>query len=44
MEQLYEGCALLPEIETFLNENGFKRAGINITDAGWGDALFIRVQ
>jgi FkbM family methyltransferase len=44
VEQLYQGCALLPEVEEFLNKNGFVRAAINITDAGWGDALFIRVH
>ena len=42
-EELYEGCALLPEVDNFLIGNGFQR---NLTEIkrhwGWGDALYIR--
>lgn len=42
VKELYAGCALLPEIRTFLAENGFKMAAINMSPHGWGDAFFIR--
>jgi FkbM family methyltransferase len=44
VEHVYKDCALLPEITTFLERNGFIKQTENITDAGWGDALFIRVN
>jgi FkbM family methyltransferase len=43
-EELYEGCALLPEVDNFLIGNGFQRILTKIlTQWGWGDALYIRV-
>lgn len=41
-KELYENCALLPEIDSFLKDKGFSRYEIIITDSGWGDALYIR--
>lgn len=41
-KELYEGCALLPELDSFLNDKGFKRVEINMLKYGWGDALYIR--
>ncbi len=43
-DHVYEGCALLPEIDEYLGALGFKRvelkwASQNLT---WGDALFIK--
>jgi FkbM family methyltransferase len=41
-KELYENCALLPEIDNFLVSKGFKQTDIIITSHGWGDALYIR--
>ena len=41
-EEVYVGCALLPQIDYFLESHGFKRVAINMTDAKWGDALYSR--
>lgn len=43
VESLYQGCALLPEMDTFLSEKGFQRIGLKLVKEGWGDALYIRV-
>lgn len=42
-EPLYVGCPLLPELDGYLNERGFKRTEIQMAGtAGWGDALYER--
>jgi FkbM family methyltransferase len=41
-EAVYEGCALLPEVEDFLRERGFERTELVLTPYGYGDALFVR--
>jgi hypothetical protein len=41
-KELYENCALLPDLEKFLSDNGFIRVVISMTSHGWGDALYIR--
>lgn len=41
-KELYENCALLPDIDEFLNVYGFKRAMIRMTDCFWGDAFYIK--
>jgi FkbM family methyltransferase len=41
-EEVYVGCALLPQIDYFLESHGFKRIVINMTEAKWGDALYSR--
>lgn len=43
IQEVYKGCALLPELDAFLESKGFKRELISMTDAGWGDALYVRV-
>ncbi len=43
VEPLYKGCALLPELDQFLETKGFRRAHACIVPEGWGDALYIRV-
>lgn len=43
VESLYKGCALLPEMDTFLAEKGFQRVGLQLVSQGWGDALYVRV-
>ena len=42
-QSLYEGCALLPELEHFLNQQGLQLIGKKMTEQGWGDAIFLRV-
>ena len=42
-EKVYKDCALLPEIDEFLKEKGFKRVACSMWgDCGWGDAFYIR--
>lgn len=43
-DHVYEGCALLPEIEEYLSGFGFKRAELKWASANltWGDCLFIK--
>lgn len=42
-QQLYKGCALLPEVERFLQRYGFSLVGKRMTEQGWGDAVFFRI-
>jgi FkbM family methyltransferase len=41
-KELYENCALIEDIDTFLLQRGFSRAHTNMTRHGWGDALYIK--
>ncbi len=41
-KELYKNCVLLPELDEFLEKNGFKRIIINMTHNYWGDALYIK--
>jgi len=42
-QHVYEGCALLPEIDKFLRGHGFKKAEERIFKQwGWGDCIRIR--
>jgi FkbM family methyltransferase len=40
--EVYKGCAKIDEIDSFLGERGFRRVLTNITQHGWGDALYVR--
>jgi FkbM family methyltransferase len=40
-KELYKGCGLMTEIDDFLATYHFKRVITNITQYGWGDALYI---
>lgn len=40
---VYQGCALLDELDGFLLPHGFQRVELKMTNEGWGDALYIRV-
>lgn len=40
--EMYKGCALIQEIDEFLDSKGFKRVETVDTGSGWGDALYIR--
>ncbi len=39
---LYKNCYLLDAMDTFLTSKGFFRAELSLTQAGWGDAFYIR--
>lgn len=47
-EEVYKGCAKLPELDSFLESKGFKRVAMQIYENGrpggdgWGDALYVR--
>ena len=41
IEELYEGCALMHEIDSFLETYNFKRVHTIMTKNGWGDAIYI---
>ena len=41
-KELYENCALLPDLDAFLKKKGFDRRMIRMTPHGWGDALYVR--
>lgn len=41
-KELYKGCGLMPEIDEYLSKYNFKRVITNITQWGWGDALYIK--
>ncbi len=40
-KELYKGCALITDIDTFLLQYKFKRVLTTMTRHGWGDALYI---
>lgn len=42
VEYVYQGCALLPEMDAFLKEKGFERVAMKLMPQGWGDALYVR--
>jgi FkbM family methyltransferase len=42
-QEVYQGCALLPELDLFLKGYGFERKEICMTSQGWGDALYLRL-
>jgi FkbM family methyltransferase len=39
---LYKNCALLHELDRFLEEKGFQRVELQMTPHGWGDAFYVR--
>lgn len=42
-EELYKGCALVGEIDEYMNKFGFKRVETKwCGNTGWGDALYIK--
>ena len=42
-KELYEGCAMLPDIDAYLSEFGFERKELVwCGDFGWGDALYFK--
>jgi hypothetical protein len=43
-EHVYKNCGLITEIDTLLQEYGFKRIHTVWTDVKWGDALYIKIK
>jgi len=43
-KELYKGCGLIQDIDTFLSQYNFKRVITKMTEHGWGDALYIKVK
>jgi FkbM family methyltransferase len=39
---LYQNCALINDIDEYLNSFGFKRVETEMTDFEWGDALYVK--
>lgn len=43
VDELYVGCARLPQLDYWLGERGFARVATAMAgDTGWGDALWVR--
>ena len=42
--EVYKGCGLLSDLDTLLSEYGLQRVLTHMTDANWGDALYVRVS
>jgi len=40
-KELYKNCGLIEEIDAFLSEYNFTRVITNMTQHGWGDALYV---
>jgi FkbM family methyltransferase len=43
INELYEGCALLPELDDYLSKFNFKRVITEMTPYGWGDAFYVKL-
>jgi hypothetical protein len=44
-DYLYEGCALIQDIDAFMEVNGFKRVELEwCGNFGWGDAFYTRAS
>jgi len=41
-KELYKGCGLLDEVDSFLAKHNFKRTRIEMTARGFGDALYVK--
>jgi hypothetical protein len=41
-EEVYKGCALITELDNFLDTYKFKRVITEMTEYGWGDAVYIK--
>lgn len=39
---LYENCVLIDELDSWLSKKGFIRKATELTQHGWGDALYIK--
>lgn len=41
-KEVYKGCALIQEVDEYLESHGFRRKITRVTPFGWGDALYVR--
>jgi FkbM family methyltransferase len=41
-EPVYQGCALLGELDEYLAAQGFTRVALKLVEQGWGDAMYVR--
>lgn len=41
IEELYEGCCLVSDLDNYLKKYGFSRMATRWTEFGWGDALYV---
>lgn len=41
-DELYDGCALIGDLDAFLEKHGFGRVLTRMTKHGWGDAVYRR--
>jgi FkbM family methyltransferase len=41
-KELYEGCALIDEIDEFLEQHGFERVATTTPHPSWGDAFYVK--
>ena len=42
-KELYKNCILLPDLDKYLFDKGFKRVELDMTTHGWGDAFYMRI-
>lgn len=41
-EEVYKGCSLVQDIDSYLSKYDFKRVTTHIVAEGWGDALYVK--
>tara|TARA_R110000822_G_scaffold38327_2_gene106381 strand:- start:935 stop:1576 length:642 start_codon:yes stop_codon:yes gene_type:complete len=41
-DEVYEGCPMIEEIDSYLEEFGFKRLAVEWQSESWGDALYVK--
>lgn len=41
-KELYENCASITDLDQYLSNYGFERVLTNMTQHGWGDALYVK--
>jgi hypothetical protein len=44
LANLYDGCALLEDLDMHLGQKGFKRMETSISESLWGDALYMQTS
>lgn len=42
--ELYQGCCLMSDLDTYVAKYGFKRVATNLTPQEWGDAIYVRTR
>lgn len=43
-QEVYKGCGLIQEIDSYLSNYGFSRVKLSMTTEGWGDALYVQIN